>query len=151
MRHEVTTPVRPGSPPAGPVVADCMIRFPKLCDTGLTVGQAREHLLDDHVHALLVVADGLLVAVVERDDLPGARSGDPAWRRGRLAGRTVRAGDDLARVTREMAERERRRFAVVGDDGQLVGLLCRKRSGRGFCSDDGVAARAAERDRAGGG
>ncbi len=147
MPYELTTSARPGSSPAGPVVADAMIRFPKLSGSGLTVGQAREWLLDDHVHALLVVSDDLLLAVVERDDLPGAPSGDPAWLRGRLDGRTVRAGDDLARVTAAMAERGRRRFAVVDDGGRLVGLLCRKRSGRGFCDDDGVAARAAERGR----
>ncbi|MET0188168.1 hypothetical protein EV383_3835 [Pseudonocardia sediminis] len=123
-----------------------MIRFPKICGTGTTVGQARSYLLDDHVHALLIVEDGLLVAVVERDDLPGAPDGDPAWPLGRLTGRVVGEGDDLAGVTREMAERGRRRMAVV-DGGRLTGLLCRKRSGRGFCSDDGVAAREAERRR----
>ncbi|TCK26236.1 CBS domain-containing protein [Pseudonocardia endophytica] len=127
------------------VVADAMIRFPKLCGTGLTVGEARTRLLDDHVHALLVVADGVLVAVVERDDLAGAPAGHPAWPLGRLDGRTVSAGADLRSVTRDMAERGRRRFAVVAEEGRLVGLLCRKRSGRGFCDDDGVAARAADR------
>jgi CBS domain-containing protein len=122
-----------------------MIRFPKVCGTDTTVGQAREHLLDDHVHTLLVVDGGVLVAVIERADLLCAPATDAAWSRGRLADRVVDVGADLAFVTREMLERGRRRLAVVDDGGRLVGLLCRKRSGHGFCSDDGVAARAAGR------
>jgi CBS domain-containing protein len=131
--------------PAGQALADVMIRFPKVCGTDTTVGQAREHLLDDHVHTLLVVDGGVLVAVIERADLLCAPATDAAWSRGRLADRVVDVGADLAFVTREMLERGRRRLAVVDDGGRLVGLLCRKRSGHGFCSDDGVAARAAGR------
>lgn len=147
MRPELVEQARPGTPPAGPVVADAMIRRPKLCGAATTVGQARVRLENDHVHALLVVDDGLLVAVVERDDLAGTPDGTPAWLVGHLDGRCVRPGDDLDAVTATMAGGGRRRYAVVDDAGQLVGLLCRKRSGRGYCSDDGVAARAAERGR----
>ena len=120
-----------------------MIRRPKLCGTTTTVEQACAHLLNDHVHALLVTHHHLLIAVVEREDLTGAAARDPAWPLGRLSGRVAGVGDDLARVTREMDEWGLRRLAVVDDGGLLVGLLCRKRSKRGFCSDDGVAARAA--------
>jgi hypothetical protein len=35
----------------------------------------------------------------------------------------------------------RRRLAVTSEDGRLLGLLCLKASGRGFCSDEDVAAR----------
>lgn len=146
LRHTLATPAR-GPSPFGPVVANAMIRFPKVCGTDTTVGQAREHLLDDHVHALLVVDNGVLVAVVEREDLCGARAANPVWSLGHLTGRVVDVGDDLASVTREMAERGRRRMAVVDDGGRLAGLLCRKRSAQGFCSDGGVAARAAGRHR----
>lgn len=139
MHHELTASARPS--PAGPVVADAMIRSPKLCGTDLTVGQAHDHLLDDHVHALLVVdGGGLLVSVVEREDLAGASAGAPVWPLGCLVGRVADVGDDLACVTSAMALRGRRRVAVV-DDGRVAGLLCRKRSGHGFCSDDDVAAR----------
>ncbi|MDN5857956.1 MAG: CBS domain-containing protein [Pseudonocardia sp.] len=140
MRITPATPVR-----AGQVVADVMIRFPKMYGEGTTVEQAREYLLDDHVHALLFVDDGLLVAVVEGADLAGAPAAEPVWRFGRLADRMVGAGEDLATVTREMIRCGRRRLAVVDEDGRVAGLLCRKRSGRGFCSDESVAARAAER------
>ena len=131
------------------VVADAMIRYPKLCGTDTTAGQARAHLADDHVHALLVAHDGVLLAVVEREDLAGAAPEEPIWLLGRLGDRVVAADDDLAIVTRDMDERGRRRLAVVDRGGRLAGLLCRKRFGRGFCSDDGIAARAAGRGSCG--
>jgi len=142
MRHELVTAARVSST-SGPVVGDVMVRYPKLCATTTTVEQARAYLLNDHVHALLVAHQNLLVAVVEREDLTGAAARDPAWPHGRLGGRVVGVGDDLARTAHEMDEWGRRRMAVVDDDGRLVGLLCRKRSKRGFCSDGGIAARAA--------
>jgi hypothetical protein len=86
-----------------------------------------------------------LVAVVQREDLVGAGPEAPIWPLGRLGERVVGVDDDLAVVSREMRERGRRRVAVVDCDGRLAGLLCRKRSGQGFCSDEGVAARAAGR------
>jgi CBS domain-containing protein len=142
LPHELATQAR-----VGPVVADVMIRYPKLCGTDTTVGQARAYLADDHVHALLVTQDGVLVAVVEREDLAGAAPEEPIWLLGRLGDRVVGVDDDLAAVSREMHECGRRRLAVVDGAGRLAGLLCRKRSGQGFCSDDGIAARAAGRGR----
>jgi CBS domain-containing protein len=129
------------------VVAEVMIRRPKLCGMQTTVEQARVCLEDDHVHALLVTRDGVLVAVVEREDLAGAAPEEPIWLLGRLGDRVVGVDDDLAVVSREMHECGRRRLAVVDGGGRLAGLLCRKRSGQGFCSDDGIAARAAGRGR----
>lgn len=126
------------------VVAEVMIRCPKLCGTHTTVRQARACLEDDHVHALLVTRGGVLVAVVEREDLAGAAPEQPIWPLGRLGDRVVGVDDDLAVVSRAMEETGRRRLAVVDPGGRLAGLLCRKRSGRGFCSDEGVAARAAD-------
>jgi len=35
----------------------------------------------------------------------------------------------------------RRRLAVVDGEGRLVGLLCLKASGSGFCSNEDVASR----------
>jgi CBS domain-containing protein len=136
LPHELVTGAR---------VGDVMVRHPKLCGTDTTVAQARAHLADDHVHALLVTQGGVLVAVVERDDLTGAAPEEPLWLLGRLGDRVVGVDADLAAVSREMDARGRRRLAVVDGRGRLAGLLCRKRSGRGFCSDDGVAARAAAR------
>jgi CBS domain-containing protein len=118
---------RPAEPGDRDTVAAAALRRPKVLPAAATVGEARTALADDHVHALLVVDDGLLLAVVEREDLEG---------------RTVAPDADLSTTWAGMAARGRRRLAVVDERGLLVGLLCLKRSGRGFCSAADVAARA---------
>jgi hypothetical protein len=42
-------------------------------------------------------------------------------------------------------EQGRRRLAVTDEAGRLLGLLCLKKDGTGYCSDDGIRERAAER------
>lgn len=141
-------------------VADAMITRPHLHPATLTVAGARAALEDSHVHLLLLVEDDVLRGTVTRDDLdratdrapdgapdgPGAPVADgPVLPLARLEGRTVPAGAPLEQVQREMAAVGTRRRAVIDADGRLVGLLCLKRSGTGFCSDGGVAARARDR------
>lgn len=127
-------------------VAEAMVRAPKTHNAALTVAQAREILADEHVHAVLVVDRGRLLAVVERDDLTAAAGEGLARHRGRLGGRVVGPEADLGAV-REAMTGGRRRLAVVDERVRLLGLLCLKRRGRGFCSDADVAARAAARRR----
>jgi CBS domain-containing protein len=127
-----------------PTVADAMIRSPKVCGPETTVAQAREQFRDDHVHAVLVVDNGRLVAVVERSDLSTAAPELPAHLLGRLRGRVSRPDADLDAVRRAMTACQRR-LAVVDDGGTLLGLLCLKRTGAGFCSDADVQARADDR------
>ena len=128
-------------------VADAMIRHPKVCGPATTVADAREQFRDDHVHAVLIVDDGRLKAVVERPDLAAAPPGMPAHLAGRLHGRTTRPGTLLGTARRAMTA-GRRRLAVVDGDGTLRGLLCLKRSGLGFCSDADVSARLRGRGQA---
>jgi hypothetical protein len=127
--------------PDGATVADVMLLHPKVCAAGTSVAQAREMFADDHVHALLIVAPDVLVAVVERSDLERAHGRAPARAYGRLSGRVVAPDADLSATWNAMAGR-RRRLAVVDPRGALLGLLCLKRSGRGFCSQADVDARA---------
>lgn len=122
-------------------VAAAMLHTPKTCGPATTVGQARAAFADDHVHALLVVDDGRLLAVVERADLPGRPAAAPVWHVGGLTGRTVGPDADLFAVRNRLRASGRRRLAVVDGQGRLLGLLCLKRSGVGFCSDAGVRAR----------
>lgn len=126
-------------------VAAAVLRGPKVSPASMTAREAGVAFADDHVHALLVVEHGVLLAVVERADLVGVPGTTPAALAGRLAGRTVGPGADLAATWADMAARGRRRLAVVDRGGVLVGLLCLKRAGHGFCSDADVAARAADR------
>ena len=133
----------------GPRVGDVMVTRPKTEGPATGVGKVRALFKDDHVHmALIVAGDGRLVTTVERSDLLAAapRTRDAA-ELGTLAGRTVRPWDDLDAATAVLLRDGRRRLAVVDDDGRLVGLLCLKRDRSGYCSDEDVAARAAERAR----
>lgn len=132
--------------PDGARVAEAMLRRPKVCPPSTTVAQAREMLGDDHVHALLVVDAGVLLAVVERPDIEGAPPEAPAVGRGVLTGRVVGPDADLRATWDAMTGR---RLAVVDPHGVLLGLLCLKRSRRGFCSAEDVAARERERRLAG--
>lgn len=131
---------------AGASVAAVMVTRPKTWQTTTTVADARAAFADDHVHCVLIVEDSTLLAVVERADLHGAAPDTPALRAGRLAGRTVGPQEDHETVRRRMTAARRRRMAVVDADGRLLGLLCLKRTGVGFCSDADTVARAAERE-----
>lgn len=129
----------------GATVADAMVRSPKVSGPDPTVAQVRDQFRDDLVHAVLIVADGKLVAVVERPDLSAAPPDLPARLIGRLAGRVTAPDADLAPTWQAMTRTGRRRLAVVDGHGRLLGLLCLKRTGLGFCSDTDVQARADER------
>lgn len=124
-------------------VGEAMLRTPKVLDASATVGEVRALFEDDHVHAALVVSGGTLLSVVERPDLDGQPDALPAYRAGQLTGRVVAPEADLYATWLGMS---RRRLAVVDASGRLLGLLCLKRSGRGFCSDADVAARAQDRE-----
>ena len=126
-------------------VADAMIRAPKVSPAAATAADVRETFRDNHVHCVLIVDGGRLLAVVERPDVGDAGPLTPAWLTGRLRTRVIGPGADLATARRVMTARRQRRLAVVGHDGTLLGLLCLKRSGLGFCSDADVQARAGER------
>ncbi|BBG00966.1 MULTISPECIES: CBS domain-containing protein [Pseudonocardia] len=128
-----------------PTVAERMLRDPKVCPPGTTVAAARRMFDDEHVHALLVVDRGILIAVLVRADLPATAAGGGAVAAGlgALAGRAVGPGADLDTVFEHMRRHRIRRLAVVDDGARLLGLLCLKRSGRGFCSADDVRSRSA--------
>jgi hypothetical protein len=138
------------SPPgrAPRTVADAMLNFPKTCPPTTTVDEARVMLLDDHVHALLVVDRGRLSAVVEPADLTSAPSDTAVGQSGKLVGRIVGPDVDVETTLRWMRAERRRRLAVVDHVGRLLGLLCLKRSGTGFCGDTDVFERARANDEA---
>jgi CBS domain-containing protein len=122
-----------------------MVNQPKTVPVTATVGEVRRAFESRHVHMVLVVERGRLVAAVEREDVDeDALADSVATGLGRLAGRTI--GPDAASdaALHHMKQTSRRRLAVVDDAGMLLGLLCLKRSGTGFCSDTDVMARAAE-------
>ncbi|MCK9896052.1 CBS domain-containing protein [Frankia sp. AgB32] len=141
--------------------AEAMVRHPKVHGAATTVDEVRQIFTDDHVHAVLIVDGRRLVTLIDRADVAradvaradvaradgadggGADGNDdrPAASLGQLTGRIVAPAVSAAVALREMTNSGRRRLAVVDDNGELLGLLCLKRRGHGFCSDDDVRAR----------
>jgi CBS domain-containing protein len=140
-RERVAHPVA-----AEPTVREAMIRKVKTCPGHATVGEIRTLFDDRHVHAALLLAhDDTLLAVLERADLGADIAGDRrAARFGRLEGRTITADAALASTRETMSNAGRRRLAVIDGRHRLLGLLCLKASGLGFCSDLDVSARSTD-------
>ena len=128
-----------------PLVADAMVTDAKLSRADVTVRELRVLFANDHVHAAVIVEDGRLLAVVDRADLDLRPDDARAVVFGGLAGRVVAASADVDEARQGLLASGRRRLAAVDDAGRFLGLLCLKRSRRGFCSDRDLAARSAER------
>jgi CBS domain-containing protein len=127
-------------------VADAMIHEPKLCPPDITVAEVQSLFNDTHVHAALIVDGGQLISVVERADVSElAPTAEHAARFGCLTDRTISATSSLDTIYRQMVGDGRRRLAVIGRENRLLGLLCLKASGTGYCSDRDVQARGRER------
>lgn len=129
----------------GADVAHVMVRYPKLCHEDSTVSDIRQLFADDHLHVVLIVSGTQLLTVIDRADLgPDVTESAPAARFGRLSGRVIAPTASADAALRQMIAASRRRLAVVGPDGTLLGLLCLKGSGTGFCSDEDVRQRQRE-------
>lgn len=127
-------------------VAEVMVRYPKVLPVDAEVGQVRAVLEDDHVHMVLLTRGSFLCGTVVRGDVPDTASdAQKAICFAHLTGRTVPATAPADAVLPWLAARQQRRLAVVDDGGLLVGLLCLKARGTGFCSNADVTARAQER------
>jgi CBS domain-containing protein len=122
-----------------------MLTRPSVHGPSATVRQLRAFFADDHVHIALLVSDGVLVGAVERSDLAaGVDDRAPARTVARLDGRTITPETAVEDALTGMRRAGRRRLAVTTSRGELLGLLCLKAKGSGFCSDDDVAARRAD-------
>lgn len=125
------------------LVRDVMATRPKVLAASASVDDARSVLADDHVHMVLLTRGATLLGTLVRADLPPGAPGDgPALSWSTLSGRTT-APDAPAAPVRELLVRTGlRRLAVTDADGTLLGLLCHKSSGAGFCSDADITSRA---------
>jgi CBS domain-containing protein len=119
-----------------------MVTRPAVHRPSITVGELRAFFEDDHVHMALLMDGGEVVGTVERADLEAATSDSaPAREIAALHGRTITPDVALSEATSMMKRTGRRRLAVTTNGSTLLGLLCLKASGRGFCSEEDVAAR----------
>jgi CBS-domain-containing membrane protein len=126
-------------------VGRAMVTIPKTHDPETPLVEIRSLFEDDHVHmALIVDADRLLITTIERSDLDQIQSESrPVPQIGTLHGRTIGPAASIQDATSRLKAQQRRRLAVVDETGRLLGLLCLKRDGTGYCSDGGVLQRAA--------
>ncbi|GAA1095021.1 hypothetical protein [Tsukamurella spumae] len=122
------------------MVAEVMLRRPTLHSSDITVGAARAALAaSPKFHLLLLVRDGVLVGTLDAGDLAApADEAAPATTLASLEGRTVGPAVPADPLRQDMRTTGIRRLAVVDEDLRLLGLLCLKASGTGFCTDDGV-------------
>jgi CBS-domain-containing membrane protein len=121
--------------------------MPKVHPAEVTTAEIQALFTDDHVHmALLVDTNGRLVTTIERGDL-NAVTTSRAADIGTLDNRTMLPDATLDEAIVALQRGRRRRLAVIDVSGRLVGLLCLKRSGDGFCTDEGIRNREAERRR----
>lgn len=124
------------------VVRDEMLSRPTVQTPDLSFGELRQLFRNDHLHMALLVENGRLLAAVERSDLDHSCPDDGSVRSlGIPEGRTVGPDAPLGGVAETMRRDGRRRLAVVDDLGGLLGLLCLKSDGSGFCSDRSVKCR----------
>ncbi|GAB3853035.1 hypothetical protein GCM10028801_04990 [Nocardioides maradonensis] len=130
-------------------VAEVMITEPTTFDADITVGVARTSLARPKQRLVLLVDGRHLVGTVVAEDLPEPVADDaPARDHARLEGRTARPTDTVADLWERLDRAGARRLAVVDDAGDLLGLVCVKRSRSGFCTVEGIASWRAERERA---
>lgn len=128
----------------GGSVAEYMITAPKTLVDDASLAEVRTAFEDGHVQVVLLVRSGVLRGTLTRGDVPAGVEG-AALSFSTLVGRTVGAGESIAVARERLVASGQRRLAVVDAGGRLLGLLCLKRDQTGFCSDEGVAARALER------
>ncbi len=128
-------------------VANAMVTAPTTHRSESKLEDIRSFFEDDHVHmALVVAADGRLLTTIERSDLGDAKlKSAPVKELGTLVGRTVGPSEVLDIVTAALLREGRRRLAVIDEAGRLLGLLCLKRNGTGYCSDESIRERASDR------
>lgn len=133
---------------AAEVVDDVMLHAPTTWGADLTTAAARRLFDNPRLHAVLLVEGTRLLGVLLRADLEAVGDSgaeQSALVHARLGERVVPSGAPLEQVEAQMVATGSRRLAVTDAAGDLVGLVCRKRSGSGYCTDAGVSERRAER------
>lgn len=118
-----------------------MLRHPKTLPAGASIDDSRAALGDDHLHMVLLTDGSTLVGTVTRDDLPQPGVVDAAAIWSRLADRTVQPDASAAAIEQMLVHHGLRRVAVVDAAGSLLGLMCLKQRGSGFCSAADVPSR----------
>ncbi|MDR7254486.1 CBS domain-containing protein [Nocardioides sp. BE266] len=143
LDHEVLDGTDGQDPPEVGVAGDVMVTHPKSLPADASIDDVRAALADDHVHMILLTHGDKLCGTLTRSDATDVPGDHRALVYSVLSGRTVSPDAPVAAVRAFLVQAEQRRLAVVDAELTLLGLVCLKRSGSGFCSDVDVASRAA--------
>lgn len=143
LDHEVLVGTDAQAPSAVVVAGDVMVTHPKSLPADASIDDVRGALADDHVHMILLTHGDNLCGTLTRSDVTDVPGDHRALVYSVLSGRTVSPDTPVAAVRAFLVQAEQRRLAVVDAELTLLGLICLKRSGSGFCSDADVASRAA--------
>ncbi|MBA0126741.1 CBS domain-containing protein [Haloechinothrix sp. YIM 98757] len=148
--HTLGAETQLGAEFAQHTAAEVMVTRPKTLPIDTSLEEARAIFDDDlHVRMLLLVDDGVLHGTLLRTDLLSTRAPtDLALPLARLTDRTTNPDERIIAIHERLVA-SGRRLAVIDTNHRLLGLLCLKRHQSGFCSDEGIMARAREREAAG--
>jgi CBS domain-containing protein len=129
---------------ASATALDVAIRAPDVLPASATAADVRTYFSNSQkVHMALVVDDGgrLLSAILRSDVGRELEARIPAVELGTLRGRTVTGDHPADALAAWLDDGGDRRLAVLSDEGVLLGLVCRKASRTGFCTDEDVQRR----------
>jgi CBS domain-containing protein len=119
---------------AGRTAGDVMVTRPKTLPVEASVADARDLFQNSRVLVALLVDSGRHAGELGRDDIPADASGEaPAIAFARTDGE--RCGPELSvhEALQRLETLASERLAVVGPDGELLGLLCYSRRDDRFC------------------
>ena len=113
-------------------VADVMVRHPKTLSSSASVQDVRQQLERPSVQMVLLADDGVFRGAVT--ELPGeAVDDEPALPFADPAPTSLRPGDTAATAFAVTAEHPHRRVVVLGEENDLVGLVCLDQTRTRFC------------------
>ncbi len=116
---------------------DLMLSRPKTTQSHACVGEVRALFENTHVVVALLTDDVRYAGAIERADIPSDMPDEaPARRLARFDHETIGLDAQISEALERLEASGGRRLIVVDADGVTVsGLLCLKRSRRGFCVD----------------
>jgi CBS domain-containing protein len=117
-------------------VADVMVKRPKTLPASATVAQARSLFENPRVLVALLEDGGRYAGEVARDDVPAGAGSDQPVGGYAVTGETIGAEQPMSAAVEQMERLDQERLAVVGAEGELLGLLCLNRKHGHFCVDD---------------
>jgi CBS domain-containing protein len=131
--------VQPSERFHGLKVADVMLREPKTAPSSATVGDVRALLAHPGVQMVLL-ADGALFFGAITEIPEGASDDEEALRYAEPSPESLRADEPAVTAFDRTSKNPHRRVVVLGEENELVGLVCLNQTRTRFCGGPDVTA-----------